>query len=170
MHAYGGFHGLLRVEVAEAEREGVQHAEPGLFREALVDELEGLAGHGAMGVSVVIEEHGGFEHAHGMLQRRSLGAGGAHLDDALTGVGDVGAFLAELAVREHLDFVLAAGKFFEVLAKLMHADGFRFAFGLHAGYLDDSGALSRRCREAGETSHEGTDGEQCGYAFHQSSS
>ena len=89
---------------------------------------------------------------------------------AILATGSGKTFLAELAVREHLNFVFAAGKFFEVLAKLMHGNGFRFAFGLHAGYLDDSGAFGRRCREAGEASHEGTDGEQCGYAFHQSSS
>ena len=48
--------------------------------------------------------------------------GAAHLDDALAGAGDVGVFLAELAVREHLHVVFAAGQFLqELLLVVAHA-------------------------------------------------
>ena len=86
----------------------------------------------------IVEQHGGFKHGHGRMQSRGLGAGGAHLNNALAGRGNVGVFLAKLAVGENLHFIFAVGKFFQILAKQVHAYGFRFAFRLHTGHFDDS--------------------------------
>ena len=161
-------HFMLCVEVSEAEREGIEHAQTGLFREALVDELEGLAGHGAMGVLIAVKEHGRFEHAHGRLQGRGLGACGTHLDDALAGIGDVGVFLAQHAVGEHLHLVLAVGQPFQVFAKAVHGNGLGLALGFHAGNLDDCGAFGRSGMEACHAEHEGADEKQNLKAFHHS--
>ena len=150
LHVVDGLDRLLGVEVTEAEGEGVQHAHAGLFGEALRDQIERLAAvHGATGVRVVVEQHGRFEHGHRRLDGGRLGAGGAHLDDALAGAGDVGVFLAELAVGEHLHFVFPAGEFLQDFTEFAHAEGFGFPVGFHTGHLDDDFVG----REAGRRSH-----------------
>ena len=78
-------HRVLGVEVAEAQREHVHGAHPGLFGEAVGDELEGVALHGAVGVVEVFIQHGRFQHGHGRMELGHLGARGAHLDGAAPG-------------------------------------------------------------------------------------
>ena len=84
---------------------------------------------------------------------RTSGSGGAHLDDALAGAGDVGVFLAELAVREHLHFVFAAGQFLQDFTEFTHAEGFRLPVGLHAGHFDDDFFVGRELEVAATPSN-----------------
>lgn len=58
----------------------------------------------------------------------------AHLDDALTGAGYVGVFLAELAVREHLHVVLPPDSSFRISPDL-RIPRFQVPVGLHTGHL-----------------------------------
>ncbi len=149
------FHFLLGIEVAEPEREGVHHDQARFFGEALVDQLERLAVHRAVRMIEAVIEHRGLEHGHRREERRGLRARGAHLDDALARLRDVGVFLAELAVGEHAHVVLAVRAFHDVLGKQAHADGFRLAFGFHAGDLDHDLAL-RLCNAGqGDAAHHG---------------
>ena len=160
------FNGLLGVEVAEAEREGVEHAQAGLFDKAVGDELQRVAVHGATSVVKAVVQHGGFKHGHGRMQGGSLRAGGAHLDDAAPGVGDVGVFLAKLAVGENLHLELAVGKFIQVFAKIAHPDGFGFAFGFHARDFDDHlVSRGRACQP--DPQHEPENAEGRNQLFHQ---
>ena len=151
--------------MTEAQREGVQGTQTGLFGEAFIDQLEGLAFHGAAGVVIAVVQHGSFQHGHGRMQGRSLGTRGTHLDDALTGAGDVGIFLAQRTVGEDLHFVFAARQFLQILAELVHADGFRFTFGLHTGDLDDDG-LGSHGRRSQRTHDKGAGQKQCNDTFH----
>ena len=122
-------------------------------------------GAGAAGVVIAVVQHGGFQHGHGRMQGRSLGTRGTHLDDALTGAGDVGIFLAQGTVGEDLHLVFAARQFLQILAELVHADGFRFAFGLHTGDLDDDG-LGSHGRRSQRTHDKGAGQKQCNDTFH----
>ena len=168
LHVVDGRHRLFGVEMAEAQGEGVQHAHTGLFGEAVGDQFERLAAvHGTAGVGVVVEQHGRFEHGHGRLDGGRLGSGGAHLDDALAGAGDVGVFLAELAVREHLHVVFAAGQFLQDFTEFTHTEGFRFPVGLHTGHFDDN-FVGREAGSRGNAEQQTASDEQGQCTFHVS--
>ena len=122
--------------MAETEREGIEHGEAGFFREPLVDQLEGFAVHRTMRMIQAVIKHRRFQHGHGREQRRSLRTRRAHLDDALAGLGDIGVFLAKLAVREHAYIVFTLGAFHDVLGEKLHTDCFRLAFRFHTSDLD----------------------------------
>ena len=104
------------------------------------------------------------------MQRRGLRAGGAHLNNTLTGGGDVGVFLAELAVGEDLYFIFAVGKFRQIFAELMHADGFRLAFRLHARDFDHGFGIGRRRHAQRHAADEAECHKERNNAFHQRSS
>lgn len=75
--------GLLGVEVAEAQGEGVHGAKTGLFGEAFVDEIKGFAFHGAAR-DRDRRTAWGFQAWPWRVQSRGLRAEiGAHLNDAL---------------------------------------------------------------------------------------
>ena len=120
----------------------------------------------AVGVLQVVIEHWGFEHGHGRENRTGLRAGGAHLDDALAGGGNIGVFLAKLAVGEDLHFIFAIGKFGKILAEKVHADGFRLALGLHARDLDDGLGFSCLGKTKGHAANKAQSNKQCYDTFH----
>ena len=91
-------------------------------------------------------------------------AGGAHLDDALACLGDVGVFFAQLAVREYLDVVLAVGGFHDVLGKQLHADGFGLAIRFHTSDLDYD-LVSGKARQH-RRSENGCQGQKHDSSFH----
>ena len=103
------------------------------------------------------------------MERSDLGTGSAHFNGSAAGVGDVLVFLAEGAVGVDLYLVLAVGKLFKIFAELVHADGFGFTFGLHAGDLDDFGGLSGADHGRG-ADHQTHDQGKSNKAFHKSSS
>ena len=107
-------------------------------------------------MSVVIIQHGRFQHGHGRMDGRGLGTGSAHLDDAATRAGDIGVFLAQLAVGIYLNFILAAGKFTKNFTELAHAKGFRFPVGFHACNLDDNLLVSRKTGDCGHAKQQAT--------------
>ena len=164
-----GGNGLLGVEVAEAEGEHVEAAEAGLFNEAVGQQVEHAAVDGAAGMGVAVIHHGGFHHSHGGMEGGNLGTGGAHFDGAAAVVGDVLVFLTEGRVGVHLDLVEAVGLLLEKFAELLHAEGFGFLVGLHAGDLDDLGGLSFT-NESGSAEHEAESHGKSNDAFHKSSS
>ena len=93
--------------------------------------------------------------------------GAAHLDDALAGAGDVGVFLAELAVREHLHVVFAAGQFLQDFTEFTHTEGFRFPVGLHTGHFDDN-FVGREAGSRGNAEQQTASDEQGQCTFHVS--
>ncbi len=156
--------------MAIAQGKCVEGAHAGLFVKAFGDELKGCAVHGAMGMVEVIIQHGGFKHGHGWMEFGHLRASGAHLDDAALGQINICVFLAKHAVGFHVHFVLAIGEFLEILAKFVHAHGFRLALRLHAGNGDLCGRIGiggNYQAHAQEQAH----GHKQGYnPFHQKSS
>ena len=100
------------------------------------------------------------------MQGRGLRTGGAHLNDALAGGGNVGVFLAKLAVGENLHFIFAVGKFGKILAEKVHTDGFRLAFGLHARDLDDGLGFSGLGKTKGHAANKAQSNKQSYDTFH----
>ena len=164
-----GGNGLLGVEVTEAEGEHVQAAQAGLFNEAVGEQVEHATVDGAAGMGVAVIHHGGFHHSHGGMESGNLGTGGAHFDGAAAVVGDVLVFLTEGRVGVHLDLVETVGLLFEKFAELLHAEGFGFLVGLHAGNLDDLGGLGFT-DESGSAEHQTESHGKSNDAFHKSSS
>ena len=80
----------------------------------------------------------------------------------------VGVFLAELAVREHLHFVFAAGQFLQDFTEFTHAEGFRLPVGLHAGHFDDDFFVGREAGSRGNAEQQAASDEQSQCTFHVS--
>ena len=99
------------------------------------------------------------------MEAGRLRAHAAHLDGAVTGLGEVVVFFAELVVREHLYLVLAVGKFAEALGEVTHTDGLRIAVGLGAGDLNDD-AVGRGGGD-GKGGQEGEGAEEGRKTFHK---